>query len=111
GSAAWHYRKLKVVSVRECLMGAGFTVIGAFIGTCLALTMAPALLKQLIPTLLMGVAIYMIFKPQLGEKDIHPRMKPWLFYMLAGFGIWFLGGFFCPGPGRFFGMGVWAGGG
>ena len=50
------------------------------------------------------MAAYMIFKPKLGEKDIHPRMKPGMFYLVAGLGLGFYDGFLGPGTGSFWAM-------
>jgi uncharacterized membrane protein YfcA len=53
---------------------------------------------------LIGIALYMFFKPQLGERDIHPRMRPGPFYALAGLVLGFYDGFIGPGTGTFWTM-------
>src|SRR5882724_6653704 len=84
GSATWHFAQSKVVSLRECGLGVLFTVIGAAAGTLLVQHLDPAFLKKFVPLLLLAIAAFMIFKPQLGEKDIRPRMTPRRFYVGAG---------------------------
>jgi uncharacterized membrane protein YfcA len=109
GSAAWHYRQSRIVSLRECVVGVGFTIIGAYAGTWLALWSDPVFLKKLIPVLLLAVAAYMIFKPKLGEQDIHPRLSAAVFYPLAGLALGFYDGFLGPGTGSFWAMALMLG--
>jgi uncharacterized protein len=104
GSATWHYARAKVVSPRECWLGVVFTVIGAAAGTWFVQTRDPELLKRLIPILLLAIAAYMIFKPELGEKDVHPRMSAGWFYPVAGLALGFYDGFLGPGTGSFWAM-------
>lgn len=104
GSATWHYARAGVVSPRECGLGVLFTIIGAAAGTWLVQTRDPELLKRLIPVLLLAIAAYMIFKPELGEKDIHPRMSANWFYPIAGLVLGFYDGFLGPGTGSFWAM-------
>src|SRR5208337_3100249 len=56
------------------------------------------------PILLLAIATYMIFKPQLGEKDVHPRMSARWFYPIAGLSLGFYDGFLGPGTGSFWAM-------
>jgi uncharacterized protein len=104
GSAAFHYTEAKVVSPRECWMGVLFTIIGAVAGTWSVQMLNPELLKRLIPVLLLAIAAYMIFKPQLGERDAHPRMSAGLFYPVFGLALGFYDGFLGPGTGSFWAM-------
>ena len=76
GSASWHYARSRIVSLPECRRGALFTVLGAIAGTLLVQRLDPAVLKQVIPFLLLAIAGYVLFKPRLGAEDIHPRMTP-----------------------------------
>lgn len=101
GSAAWHYAQARVVSPRECILGVIFTVIGATAGTLLVQSLNADVLRRLIPGLLLAIAGYMIFKPQLGDKDVHQRTKPGLFYPVAGLLLGFYDGFLGPGTGSF----------
>jgi uncharacterized membrane protein YfcA len=103
-SAAWHYARAKVVSLRECGAGVGYTFIGAAVGTIIVQQLDSSFLKRFIPVLLIAIAVYMFFKPQLGEKDIHPRMRPGPFYALVGLGLGFYDGFVGPGTGTFWTM-------
>ena len=68
GSAAWHYAQAKVVSPRECILGVIFTVVGAVAdAACWSIAQrGPA--SCVIPVLLLAIAVYMIFKPQLGTR-------------------------------------------
>jgi uncharacterized protein len=104
GSAAWHYTQAKLVSPRECWKGVLFTVIGAAVGTWSVQMLNPELLKRLIPILLLAIAAYMIFKPQLGEQDAHPRMSANWFYPVFGLALGFYDGFLGPGTGSFWAM-------
>jgi uncharacterized protein len=104
GSATWHYAQSKVVSVRDCGLGVLFTVIGAAIGTLILQSSDPAFLKRFIPVLLLAIGAYMIFKPKLGDEDIHPRMKPGVFYPVAGLALGFYDGYLGPGTGSFWAM-------
>ncbi len=104
GSAAWHYRKSELVSVRDCLPGVLFTLLGAAAGTYCVQLLDTRYLKQLIPILLLGVLAYVVFKPQLGTEDIRPRLARGPFYVLAGLGLGFYDGFLGPGTGSFWTM-------
>jgi uncharacterized membrane protein YfcA len=103
-SAAWHYTRAKVVALRECGWGVFYTVIGAIVGTMIVQRLDPALLKHMIPVVLLVIAAYVIFKPQFGADDIHPRLRPAQFYPLAGLGLGFYDGFIGPGVGTFWTM-------
>jgi uncharacterized membrane protein YfcA len=45
-----------------------------------------------------------LLKPQLGEHDLHPRMRRGVFDATFGLGIGFYDGFFGPGTGMFWAM-------
>ena len=104
GSAAWHYAQSGVVKFADCWLGALATAVGAAIGTVIVQHLNPEFLKSCIPVLLLVIAGYMIFKPQLGAADIHPRMRPAKFHLLAGLGLGFYDGFLGPGTGSFWTM-------
>jgi uncharacterized protein len=102
GSATVHYGRAGAVKIAECRRGCLFAFLGAATGSLLVQQLDPNFLKRLIPILLILVAIYIWLRPQLGEKDIHPRIKQPLFDVLFGLGIGFYDGFFGPGTGTFF---------
>jgi len=104
GSAAWHYAQSGIVSLSECGLGVLFTLIGAIAGTLLVQRLDPAFLKHIIPILLLATAAYVLFKPQLGTEDIHPRMSPGVFYLVIGLSLGFYDGFLGPGTGSFWTM-------
>lgn len=104
GSATWHYTRAGLVQWRACLRGFALTVVGAAIGTLLVQRLDDHLLRRLIPWLLLAVALLMILRPQLGEKDLHPRLKLLPFEVIFGLGLGFFDGFFGPGTGTFWTM-------
>ncbi|HXE98355.1 MAG TPA: TSUP family transporter, partial [Dongiaceae bacterium] len=64
----------------------------------------PAILRHLVPWLLIVIAAYMLFTPKLGSEDIHARISPKIFYPVFGLSIGFYDGFFGPGTGSFWAM-------
>ena len=104
GSAAWHYGRAGLIHFRDCSVGIFFTLIGAAIGTLFVRRLPADLLKQVIPWLLLGIAVYVIFQPKLGEKDLRPRMEAGGFHLVFGMGIGFYDGVFGPGTGTFWAM-------
>jgi hypothetical protein len=104
GSATWNYGRAGLIAYRECVAGIVFTFGGALVGTLMVQQLNPAFLKQVIPWLLLAIALYLLFQPKLGEKDIHPRLTPRLFHLAFGLLIGFYDGFFGPGTGTFWAM-------
>ncbi|MDB6109043.1 MAG: putative rane transporter protein [Pedosphaera sp.] len=104
GSAAWHHTQSGVVSLAACWQGVLFTAIGGVAGTLLVQRLDPNFLKQFIPVILLVIVGYVLFKPQLGATDLHPRMTRGLFYFTAGLTLGFYDGFLGPGTGSFWTM-------
>jgi uncharacterized membrane protein YfcA len=104
GSATFHYARAGVVDLSECRLGILCTLIGTSLGALTVLRINPAFLKQLIPVLLAGIAIYLMAKPKVGFVEVQPRMGTGIFYLLFGLGLGFYDGFFGPGTGSFWAL-------
>jgi uncharacterized membrane protein YfcA len=104
GSAAWHYARGEVVPLRDCVRGFGCTLVGAALGAWAVLKMDPLFLRRAIPVLLLGIAIYVFWKPRLGARDVAPRMSRLAFDVGFGLLLGFYDGFFGPGAGTFWTM-------
>lgn len=103
-SAAWHYGRAGAVNLHDCVRGCLLTFVGAAVGTLGVQQVGPHVLKVAIPLLLLAVAIYTLLRPQLGERDLHPRMARFKFDFLFGLLLGFYDGFFGPGTGTFWTM-------
>lgn len=104
GSAAWHYGRAGLINLREATAGVVFTAVGAFAGALVVQHVQPDFLRTIIPFLLIAIAVYFLFRPQLGEVDAHPRLTSGLFYVVFGLALGFYDGFFGPGTGSFWAM-------
>jgi uncharacterized membrane protein YfcA len=104
GSATWHFARAGLIDGREVRLGVGFSFVSAMLGAFAVQQISPDFLRRLIPTLLIGIAIYTLFQPGLGLHDRRPRLTPRLFAALFGVLIGFYDGFFGPGTGSFWAM-------
>jgi len=104
GSAAWHYAAAGTVQVRDCVRGFVCSLVGAALGAVAVQQIDPSFLNKAIPILLIAVAVYTLFRPQLGTKDLRPRLRRAPFDIVFGLGIGFYDGFFGPGTGTFWAM-------
>jgi len=106
GSATWHYYRAGLIG--RAVASVVFTAIGATLGA-LAVQRLPAdCLGKSIPFLLIAIAVYFLFRPQLGASDTEPRWKTGVFHFVFGVGLGFYDGFFGPGAGSFWAMAyVW----
>ena len=104
GAAAWHYARADLVSFKDCKTGILFTALGALAGALSVLQIHPGVLRQLIPWLLVLLAIYMLVQPRLGAEDVQPRFAAGTFHFFFGLSLGFYDGFLGPGTGSFWAM-------
>jgi hypothetical protein len=104
GSATWHYAQAGTVPLRDCVWGFALSFLGAALGALVVQQVDPSFLRRAIPGMLVAIAVYMLVKPQLGTKDLHPRMARGWFDVLFGLGLGFYDGFLGPGTGTFWTM-------
>ncbi len=100
-TAAYYYIRKGVVSLQDAWSGIFFTLIGAALGTIAVQQIEGSLLGNIIPFLLLAIAIYTLFRPSLGENDVRAKMPKLLFCILFGLSLGFYDGFFGPGVGSF----------
>lgn len=81
------------------------TIIGAGLGAISVTYVDTAWLMVLLPVLLTGIAIYFLVGPSASDEDVRARLTPFAFGAVAG-GIGFYDGFFGPGTGSFFALGL-----
>lgn len=101
GSAMLTFIRSGKVRLGDCSTGIAFTALGAAIGTFTVQLLDPALLRLLIPWLLVGIVLYTLLTPRLGFDDLHPRMGRTTFFLAAGLVLGFYDGFLGPGTGSF----------
>ncbi|HMO18591.1 MAG TPA: TSUP family transporter [Oligoflexia bacterium] len=80
-----------------------FTCIGAAIGASCASLVVEEVLKPIVSVLIIGIALYLFFKPDIGIQDkklIYSRYRISATFA-ASFGIGFYDGIFGPGTGAF----------
>ena len=104
GSAMLHFIRSGTVKLSDCINGILWTAAGAAAGVLAVHRIDPAILKHLVPWLLIIIAVYTLLTPKLGSEDIHARLSPKIFYPLFGLTIGFYDGFFGPGTGSFWAM-------
>lgn len=80
----------------------GCTFAGAAAGALLLQRLDAGFLRDIIPLLLIGIALYLLAFPKAGDLDAQRRIGPLAFALTAGLGIGFYDGFFGPGTGTFF---------
>lgn len=104
GSAAWHFTRAGQVHPLQLLPGIIATFIGAIAGTMAARRLDPALLRQIIPWLLLSLGLYTLLQPRVGQAPGVQRMQPNPFHLLFGLALGFYDGFLGPGTGSFWAM-------
>ncbi|MFC5386416.1 TSUP family transporter [Aquamicrobium segne] len=102
GSATIAYASKGHVKLRSQLPAAMLALFGSALGA-MAATIVPATLMQaILPVLLIAIALYFAFKPNMGDTDRNERMSPFLFMAMIVPAIGFYDGLFGPGTGSFY---------
>lgn len=89
---------------RKVIFGLSLTGIGALCGTLTVQRVDNSILKIIIPVLLLGILLHVLFSPKLGDVDKLARLSKPTFYLTCGFGLGFYDGFFGPGTGSFWAL-------
>ncbi|WP_457660844.1 TSUP family transporter [Sinorhizobium medicae] len=79
GSASIAYARHGHVNLREQLPMALMSAAGAVLGALLATVVPADILEAVLPFLLIGIALYFGFKPDVGDIDKHRRLSVFLF--------------------------------
>ncbi len=107
GLAAWRFgREPGLLDRRRLAAGACWTMAGAAAGTLVVTRLSAAALTRLIPLLLAAVAVYVWVSPRFHDEDRPPRLAPPRVFALLGLAIGFYDGFFGPGTGSFWAVGL-----
>lgn len=80
--------------------------LGAAAGALLAQALSAAILEKLIIFFLVTIFIYSVCRPAFGLHDAEPKLKESTFFIVFGFILGFYDGFFGPGAGSFWAMGM-----
>lgn len=100
-SAAFHFARAGALRTRDCWRACVLAFLGSLAGSILVQQFDSQRLKQIVPVLLLAVAVFVWTRPHLGQKDIHPRVSRLQFDFGFAFGIGFYDGMFGPGTGTF----------
>jgi uncharacterized membrane protein YfcA len=76
-------------------------VMGGALGAALATLVPGRILQAIMPVLLVAIALYFAFKPNLSDVDTHRRITPFAFGLTLVPLIGFYDGVFGPGTGSF----------
>lgn len=105
-SATWHYRRAGLVSWAEAWPGVVSTAVGAGLGVWSVSRLDPEWLRRWIPFLLLFAAFIVWRRPNLGQGASRARVGRRGFLVAAGLGLGFYDGFFGPGTGTFWTVGL-----
>jgi uncharacterized membrane protein YfcA len=102
GSATVAYARKGHVDLKTQLPSAALSALGSALGAILATAIPGEAFRAFLPFLLIAIALYFAFKPNMGDVDRAQRLPPFLFGLLIVPLIGFYDGVFGPGAGSFF---------
>ncbi|MGC6377112.1 TSUP family transporter [Bisgaard Taxon 45] len=98
-SASLYFLRQSAVNLAEVWLILLMTFIGASLGTILIQLVDSAIIKKVLPFLILAIGLYFLVSPTLGNEDRQKRISYLGFALSAGLGIGFYDGFFGPGTG------------
>ncbi len=99
--ATWRFLRKGHIKLRESVLGIGFCILGASMGTLAVLRLDNQWLGKALPLLLLLILIYTFFSPRIALQDRPHRLKPLWFFIGFGLLLGFYDGFLGPGTGSF----------
>lgn len=103
-TATLYFLRKGLIDLRAMRLAIVCTFAGSVLGTALVQHLDSALLRALLPFLLMLFALYFLLSPRLGDDDTRRRLGAPAFALLIGTGVGFYDGFFGPGTGSLFAL-------
>ncbi|ANI31393.1 hypothetical protein PL78_16405 [Yersinia entomophaga] len=103
-SASLYFIRRGAVNLKEQRLTIALTLAGSMLGAILVQHMQADILRQILPLLVIGIGVYFLLTPRLGELDRQRRLSALPFALIAGGGIGFYDGFFGPGAGSFYAL-------
>lgn len=101
-SSSVYFLRRKAVSLADQKLNILMTFIGSVSGALLVQHIESNILRQILPVLVIGIGLYFLLMPKLGEEDRHRRLHGLPFALVAGGCVGFYDGFFGPGAGSFY---------
>lgn len=101
-SATIAYARKGHVDLKAQLPSAALSAAGSALGALLATVVPGDVFRVFLPFLLVAIALYFAFKPNMGDIDRTRRVSPFLFGLMIVPAIGFYDGVFGPGAGSFF---------
>lgn len=102
GSATFTYASRGLIDFRRQVPSAALSLVGSVGGALVASLVPGDWLKIALPFMLVAIALYFAFKPNMDDVDRAQRMSPLIFALIVAAGIGFYDGVFGPGTGSFF---------
>ncbi len=102
GSATYAYGAAGLVDVKRQLPSAALAFLGSIAGAVLATILPGDWLRAVLPAMLVVIALYFAFKPDMSDVDRAQRISPFLCGVTIVPLIGFYDGLFGPGTGSFF---------
>lgn len=102
GTASYRFWRKGHINLSELLWPVALTFIGAALGAWFVQHIHNDWLNQIIPILLIGVALYFALSPSLKDLDGQQLISIGAFGLTGGLIVGFYDGFFGPGTGSFF---------
>ncbi len=103
-SASLYFIRRKVVNLADQKLNILMTFIGSMSGALLVQYVKSDILRQILPILVIGIGLYFLLMPKLGESDRQQRLYGLPFALVAGGCVGFYDGFFGPGAGSFYAL-------
>ncbi|MEE3662729.1 sulfite exporter TauE/SafE family protein [Brenneria sp. g21c3] len=103
-SASLYFIRRRAVNLNEQKLAIALTFVGSISGAWLIQQIHADFLRQLLPLLIIGIGLYFLLSPKIGDEDRQHRLSGLPFALIAGGCVGFYDGFFGPGAGSFYAL-------
>ncbi|WP_435237513.1 TSUP family transporter [Psychromonas sp. PT13] len=100
-SASYFFVRKGIVNLKEMKLAIFCAFTGSILGTIAVQQIDTAILKSIIPFLILGIGAYFLFSKKIAAEDNKQIVGPTLFAFIIALSLGFYDGFFGPGVGSF----------